>query len=135
MKTFDFKQVQMVNEQVQNIDPTVLTASPQMCYETAIWAATQRAYIGEQQAIAKNDWAANKVKHYSSFIANNEANQKRVEKYGVMTVKDYINAKCGDYEARHEYCERTCAALDSLQKSLMTIISSLKEEMRQSNFS
>lgn len=40
MKTFDFKQVQLVNEQVQNIDPAVLTASPQMCYETAIWAAS-----------------------------------------------------------------------------------------------
>ena len=133
MKEFDFKQVQLVNELVQNIDPISLTASPQKCYEMSIWAATQRAYIGEQQAIAKNDWSKKKAASYASFIGDNEANQRRVEKYGVMAVKDYIAARCGDLEARHEYCERTCSALDSLGKSLMTVISSLKEEMKQLN--
>lgn len=134
MKQFDFKQVQLVNELVQNIDPISLTISPQKCYEMAIWASTQRAYCGEMQAIAKYDWQEKKVSAYTSFIADNEANQRRVQVYGVSAVKDYIGARCGEYEARHEYCERTCAALDSLQKSLMTIISSLKEEMKQLHY-
>lgn len=134
MKQIDFKQVQLVNETVQNIDAVSLTASPQKCYELAVWASSQRAFIGSMQAIAKKDWANEKVKAYSSFIANNEANQRRVERYGVQAVKDYIGAKCGDYEARHEYCERTCAALDSLIKSLMTIIACLREEMKQQSF-
>jgi hypothetical protein len=135
MKQFNFKDVQAVNEQVQTIDPVKLTASPQLCYEMAIWAATQRAYIGEQQALAKHEWAKKKESAYISFISDNEANQRRVEKYGVSAVKDFIGAKCGEYEARHEYCERTCASLDSLGKSLMTIISSLKEEYKNAKFS
>ena len=134
MKQFNMSQVQRINELVQNIEPHVLAVSPTKCHEMAIWASSQRAFAGEQQAIAKKEWTDAKSKAYASFIANNEANRRRVEKYGVQAVKDYIAAKCGEYEARHEYCERTCAALDTLAKSLMTIISALKEEMKQSSF-
>lgn len=132
MKQLNFKQVQTVNEVVQSINPQELTASPQKCYELSVWAATQRAYCGEMQAIAKHEWMERKVSAYTSFIANNETNQKRVEKYGVQAVKDYIAARCGDYEARYEYCVRTNAALDTLASVLITIISSLKAEMQLS---
>lgn len=134
MKQLDFKAVQIVNEKVQAIDPAFTASSPQYCYEIALWCATQRAYTGEQMAIAKKDWQDAKKKAYETFIASNEANGTRVEKYGVMVVKDYIAAKCGDYEARYEYIERTSAALDSMIKALMTVISSLKEEAKQIHY-
>jgi hypothetical protein len=131
MKQLNFKQVQTVNELVQNTNPQELTVSPQKCYELSVWCATQRAFVGEMQAIAKHEWMQKKVQAYTSFIANSETNQRRVEKYGVQVVKDYISAKCGDFEARYEYCVRTSAALDTMASVLMTIISSLKEEMKQ----
>jgi hypothetical protein len=131
MKQFDFKEVQKVNEKVQVIEPEVLSNAPMLCYQTMIWAATQRAYIGEQQAIAKKNWMDVKKKAYETFVLSNEANQTKVEKYGVMAVKDYIASSCGDWEARHEYCVRTNAALDSIVSALTMVISGLKEEMKQ----
>lgn len=129
MKTLEFKEVQIVNQKVQDIDPAFLASSPQMCYETAIWCATQRAFTGEQMAIAKKEWQDMKAKAYASFVMSNEANNERVEKYGVMVVKDYINAKCGDFEARYEYIERTNNALGSMEDVLRSVISALKQEM------
>ncbi len=129
MKQLNFKEVQLVNEKVQNVDPAFLSNSPQFCYETAIWCATQRAYTGEQMAIAKKEWQDAKKKAYETFILSNEANQVRVEKFGVMVVKDYIAAKCGDFEARYEYIERTNAALSSMEDVLRSVISALKQEM------
>lgn len=129
MKQLNFKEVQIVNEKLQVIEPEVLSNAPQLCYQTAIWCATQRAFTGEQMAIAKKEWQDAKKKSYETFVASNEANGTRVEKYGVMVVKDYISAKCGDYEARYEYIERTNAALASMEDVLRSVISSLKQEM------
>jgi len=129
MKALDFKEVQIVNEKVQAIDPAFLASSPQMCYETAIWCATQRAFTGEQMAMAKKEWQDAKKKAYVSFVMSNEANNERVEKYGVLVVKDFINAKCGDFEARYEYIERTNNALGSMEDVLRSVISALKQEM------
>lgn len=129
MKLLNFKEVQIANEKLQAIDPAFLASSPQLCYETAIWCATQRAFTGEQMAIAKKEWMDLKKKAYETFIASNAANQTKVEKYGVMAVKDYIAAKCGDAEARYEYIERTNAALSSMEDVLRSVISALKQEL------
>lgn len=132
MKQLNFKEVQIVNEKVQNIDPAFTATSPQFCYETAIWCATQRAFTGEQMAIAKKEWQDAKKRAYETFVVSNEANQTRVEKYGVMVVKDYINSQCGAFESRYEYIERTNSALGSMEDVLRSVISSLKQEMYSS---
>lgn len=131
MKQLNFKEVQIVNEKLQVIEPEVLSNAPALCHQTLIWCATMRAFIGEQQAIAKKEWMDAKKKTYLSFELSNEANKAKIDRYGVNVIKDYIAAQCGDFEARHEYCERTCAALDSMIKALTMVISSLKEELKQ----
>lgn len=130
MKQLDFTAVQKVNERVQAIDPAALSYSPLECQQTIIWAATQRAYVGEQQAIAKNEWMKKKRQTYLEFELSNEANQAKIDRYGVNVIKDYITAQCGDFEARHEYCVRTCAALDSIVSALTMVISSHNAEMK-----
>lgn len=135
MKTENFKEVQLTNEKLQAIDSAWLASSPQLCYETAIWCATQRAFTAEQMAIAKKDWMDAKKKAYETFVFSNDANQTRVERYGVMAVKDYIATQCGSLEARYEYIERTNAALDSMIRTLATVISSLKEENKNIYYS
>lgn len=134
MKQLDFKSIQVVNEKVQAVDPAALSFSPLECHQTIIWAATQRAYIGEQQAIAKKVWMDKKRNAFENFVLSNEANQQRVEKYGVMMVKDYIASKCGDDEARYEYCVRTSASLDSLITALQMVIASHNAEQKQIKF-
>lgn len=129
MKALNLKEIQLINEKLQAIDPAFMASSPQVCYEVAIWCATQKAYTGEQMSIAKKEWLDAKKKAYETFVASNEANQTRVEKYGVMVVKDYINAKCGDKEAQYEYAERTNNSLGSMEDILRTVISALKAEM------
>ncbi len=134
MKELNFKEVQLVSERLQALDPNSLASSPQMCYEISVWCATQRAYTGEAMALAKKQWMDRKKKAYETFVMSNEANQTKVDRYGVMAVKDYIASCCGDYEARYEYCERLNAALDSMIRTLVTIISSLKEEQKNYGF-
>ena len=129
MKQLNIKEIQLINEKLQGIDPAFTATSPQFCYETAIWCATMRAYTGEQMAIAKKEWMDAKKKGYESFVLSNEANQAKVEKFGVMVVKDYISAKCGDKEAQYEYIERTNNSLGSMEDVLRTVISALKQEM------
>lgn len=129
MKQENFKEVQSVNEQLQAIDPVLLAQSPQKCHEVAIWCSTQRAFTGEQMAIAKKDWQDQKKKSYETFTLSNEANQTRVERYGVLVVKDYIAACCGNLEARYEYIERTNNALGGMEDVLRSVISALKQEM------
>lgn len=135
MKKENFKEVQITNEKLQAIDSAWLASSPQQCYETAIWCATQRAFTGEQMAIAKKDWQDAKKKAYETFTLSNEANQSRVDRYGVMVVKDYIAAKCGDFEARYEYIERTNNALGSMEDVLRSVISAIKQEMYSNSHS
>jgi hypothetical protein len=132
MKQLNIKEVQIINEKLQAIDPAFLASSPQLCYEVAIWCASQRSYTAEQMAIAKKEWQDAKRRAYETFVVSNEANQTRVEKYGVMVVKDYINAKCGDYEARHDLIERTNNALGSMEDVLRSVMSCLKQEMYSS---
>lgn len=81
-------------------------------------------------AIAKKNWQDAKVRAYQTFVFSNEANQARVDKYGVMVIKDYINAKCGDLEAMYEYVERTNNAVGYMEDACRTVISSLKELTR-----
>lgn len=134
MKQLNIKEVQIINEKLQAIEPEVLSNAPGLCYQTLIWSATQRSFCGEQQAIAKKEWMDIKKKTYETFVISNEANKTRVEQYGVMAVKDYIAAKCGEYEARHEFCERTNAALDSMIKALTMVVSGLKQELKNESF-
>lgn len=133
MKQQNFKEVQIANEKLQAIDPAFLASSPQFCYEVAIWCATQRAFTSEQMAIAKKEWMDAKRKAYETFVLSNEANATKVERYGVMAVKDYIAARCGDFEARYEYVERTNNALGSMEDVLRSVISALKQEMYSSS--
>lgn len=129
MKQQNFKEVQSTNEKLQAIDSAFLASSPQLCYETAIWCATQRAFTGEQMAVAKKEWQDAKKKAYETFIISNEASAAKVDRFGVMVVKDYISAKCGDFEARYEYIERTNNALGSMEDVLRSVISAIKQEM------
>lgn len=129
MKELNIKEIQIVNEKLQAIDPAYTATSPQFCYETAIWCATMRAYTGEQMAIAKKIWMDAKKNAYEKFAFNNEANSARLEKYGVMVVKDYINSTCGNMEAQYEYIERTNNSLGSMEDVLRSVISALKQEM------
>ncbi len=130
MKELNFKEVQICNEKLQAIDPQFLVQSPQECYVVAVWCATMKAFTGEQMAIAKKEWQDVKAHAYKNFIFNEEANKARTDRYGVQVVKDYINAKCGNHEARYEYIERTNNALGHMEGVLRTVISSLKEEMK-----
>lgn len=82
MKEINLKEVQKINEKLQNTDPQFMAASPQALYELSIWCAAQKAYTGEQMAIAKKIWQDAKKKAYETFVASNEANQARVEKFG-----------------------------------------------------
>lgn len=130
MKQLQFKDVQKINEKVQAVDPAALSYSPLECQQTIIWAATQRAFIGEQQAIAKKEWMDVKKQTYLTMWASNEANKTIIDKFGVNVIKDYIASQCGDQEARHEYCVRTSAALDSLVTALTMVISSQNAERK-----
>lgn len=129
MKELNLKEVQSINEQLQGIDQVNLASSPQLCYEVAIWCATMRAYTGEQMAIAKKEWQDEKRKAYQKFVFNDEANKARLDKYGVMVIKDYINATVGKLEAQYEYIERTNNSLGSMEDVLRSVISALKQEM------
>lgn len=129
MKKENFKEVQITNEKLQVIDSAFLASSPQLCYETAIWCATQRAFTGEQMAIAKKEWMDAKKKAYETFVISNDASAARVERFGVMVIKDFIASKCGDFEARYEYIERTNNALGSMEDVLRSVISAIKQEM------
>lgn len=130
MKELNLKEVQAINEKLQNTDPAFMAQSPQALYELSIACASWKAYTGEQMAIAKKEWQDAKKKAYETFVLSNDANQTRVERFGVMAVKDYIAAKCGDKEAAYEFIERTNNACGYMQESCRTVISSLKEEMR-----
>jgi hypothetical protein len=130
MKELNLKEVQIINEKLQNTDPAFMAQSPQALYELAIWCASQKSFTGEQMAIAKKEWQDEKKKAYETFALSNEANQTRVERYGVMVVKDYINSKCGEFEARYEFIERTNNACGYMEDAARTVISSLKEEMK-----
>lgn len=128
-KKLDMDAVRKVNETLQNTDAGSLTSNPQECYTVAVWCAAQKAFTGEQMAIAKKQWQDRKAKAYETFVISSEANQTRSDKFGVAVIKDYIAAKCGDYEARYEYCERTNNACGSMERTLVTIISAIKAEM------
>jgi SAM-dependent MidA family methyltransferase len=128
------KEVQVINEKLQNTDPAFMAASPQALYELSIWCAAQKAYTGACMAIAKKKWQDAKKKAYETFVVSNEANQARVEKFGVMVVKDYIAACCGDLEAQYEYIERTNNACGYMEDAARSVMSSLREEAKSYNY-
>lgn len=134
MKQLNIKEVQKINEKLQNTDPAFFAANPQALYELSIWCAAQKSFTGEQMAIAKKDWQDAKKKAYETFVISNEANKTRVEKYGVMAVKDYIAACCGDLEAKYEFVERTNNACGYMEDAARSVMSSLREEQKSYNY-
>lgn len=134
MKKLNLKEVQRVNETLQNSDPSFLTQSPQALYELCIWCAAQKAFTGEQMAIAKKEWQDAKKKAYETFAISNEANRTRVERFGVMVVKDYINSTCGSLEATYEFIERTNNACGYMEDATRSVLSSLREEQKSYNY-
>ena len=77
MKQLNFKDVQITNEKLQAVEPEVLSSVPILCYQTAIWCATQRAFTGEQMAIAKKEWMEAK-----GIAGNPWAITKKIHKEG-----------------------------------------------------
>jgi hypothetical protein len=134
MKQLNLKEVQKINEKLQNTDPAFFAANPQALYELSIWCAAQKSFTGEQMAIAKKEWQDAKKKAYETFVVSNDANQARVEKFGVMVIKDYINAKCGKEEATYEFIERTNNACGYMEDAARSVMSSLREEAKSYNY-
>jgi hypothetical protein len=134
MKQLNLKEVQKINEKLQNTDPAFMTANPQALWELSIWCAAQKAFTGEQMAIAKKEWQDAKKKAYETFVISNEANKTRVERYGVMAVKDYIAASCGNLEATYEFMERTNNACGYMEEAARSVMSSLREEQKSYNY-
>lgn len=130
MKQLNIKEVQRINEVLQKSDATFLATSPQALYELCLSCASWKSYTGEQMAIAKKEWQDSKKNAYQTFVISNEANQTKVEKFGVMVVKDYIASICGDKEAAYEFCERTNNACGHMEDAARSVMSSLKEEMK-----
>lgn len=134
MKQLNLKEVQKINEKLQASDPAFLSANPEGLYQLAIWCAAQKAFTGEQMAIAKKEWQDAKKKAYETFVVSNDANQARVEKFGVMVIKDYINSKCGNFEATYEFIERTNNACGYMEDAARSVMSSLREEQKSYNY-
>lgn len=133
MKDLNLKEIQIINEKLQSTDPSALIQAPGLLYEFIIWCASQKSFTGEQMAIAKKQWSDAKIKAYRNFEFSNEANKTRIERYGVMVIKDYIAAQCGEYEARYLFIERTNNACGEMADVCRTVISSMKEEMKYNN--
>ena len=127
MKELNLKEVQRINEWLQQIDVEKVANDPYTLHEISIRCATYKAFVAEQMAISKKDWHDAKIKAYNVFLLSNEANRTRVEQYGVMVIKDYIASKCGSHEAIFLYCERTNNACGEMSDVCRTVISSLKE--------
>lgn len=134
MKQLNLKEVQKINETLQKSDPAFLTANPQALYELSIWCAAQKSFTGEQMAIAKKQWQDAKKKSYETFVLSNEANKTKVERYGVMALKDYIAACCGNLEATYEFIERTNNACGYMEDATRSVMSSLREEAKSYNY-
>lgn len=129
MKSFNLKDVQRINEWLQNLNVQQIANDPHTLHEIALMCATYKAFTAEAMSIAKKEWHDKKVKEYNSFVLSNEANGSKVEKYGAMVVKDYIASKCGGLDAQYLYCERTNNAVGETADIIRTVISSLKSLM------
>lgn len=134
MKSLDIAEVERINDILIKSDPQFLSVSPQALYELSISCAGWKSFTGEQMATAKKIWQDAKRRAYQTFVVSNEANQTRVEKFGVMVIKDYINSTCGEQEANYELIERCNNACGYMIDICRTIISALKEEAKMAGF-
>lgn len=130
----NIEEVKNISQYLQNVDIRTLSQSPQLLYELSLQCASWKAFTGEQMALAKKIWQDAKKKAYEGFVLSNEANQAKVDKYGVMVVKDYIASKCGDHESNYELIERTNNACGNMEDACRTVISALKEEIKSAQF-
>lgn len=126
----DIKYVTEINNTISNLNPADISTNPSALNELCIQCASWKMYTGEQMAKQKKVWQDAKRKAYETFIASSEASQRRVEKYGVAMVKDYISARCSQQESDYELIERTNNACGYMEDALRTVIASLREEMK-----
>lgn len=126
--------VRTINDYLSTLSPQQIATNTSLLNELAIQCASWKAFTGEVMSAQKKEWMDAKRKAYETFIASSEANQRRVEKYGVMMVKDYISARCGEYESTYELLERTNNACGYMEDALRSVIASLREEMKSINY-
>ena len=131
----DISAIEEISQKLQEIDPVALSGQPQQLYETAIWCATQKAFTGEQMAVAKKHWNEAKKKAYEKFIFNAKANQEYIDHYGTAIIKDYIASCAGELEAIFVLIERTNNALGYMEDACRTVISAIKEELKSNQYS
>lgn len=130
----NIEEVININHILSNLTPSDISNNPMALNELAIQCASWKAFTGEMMARQKKVWLDSKVKAYETFVASNEANQRRVEKYGVSMVKDYIASKCGSHESTYELIERTNNACGYMEDAVRSVIASLREEMKSINY-
>ena len=123
-----------INHTLASLTPSDFSSNPNALNELAIQCASWKAYTGEMMARQKKNWLDAKRKAYETFVASNEANQRRVEKYGVSMVKDYIASKCSEHESAYELIERTNNACGYMEDAIRSVIASLREEMKSINY-
>lgn len=130
----NIEEVRNINNFLSNINPQDIATNTTALNELAIQCASWKAFTGEVMSVQRKEWMDAKRKAYETFIASSEANQKRVEKYGVMMVKDYISARCGEHESTYELIERTNNACGYMEDAIRSVIASLREEMKSINY-
>ena len=126
----DIKSVEEINNIIASLNPADISTNPSALNELCIQCASWKMYTGEQMARQKKIWQDAKRKAYETFIASSEANQRRVEKYGVAMIRDYIASRCSQQESDYELIERTNNACGYMEDAIRSVIASLREEMK-----
>lgn len=89
------------------------------------------AFVGNQMAVAKKELNKAKVLAYNTLIASSIANEQY---FAPSIAKDYIAAKCEQYQYNYDVCERCSRVLVHTIEALRTCISALKVEQQTSSY-
>jgi hypothetical protein len=89
------------------------------------------AFINGQMAVAERNFNEVKAKAYEVHIFSRQANNLPVIP---SVAKDYIAAKCAQFQYEYSICERCSRTISRTIEALRSILSALKTEFQTSNF-
>lgn len=130
MEQLEMSKVMAIHTEVEQLQAEGIQSADAVI-EIGVRLAAYLPYTGQQMALAKKVMNQKRKEAYDQLIFTQRSLNQPVYP---STMKDYVNAQCCEEQYNYDLCERANRSIVHTLDFLRSVLSTLKEEMKISQY-
>jgi|AraplaDrversion2_2_1032049.scaffolds.fasta_scaffold18364_2 hypothetical protein len=130
MEQLEMSRVMAIHTEVEGLNADRIQSS-EVVIEIGLRLAAYLPYTGQQMALAKKIMNQKRKEAYDQLVFTQRSLNQPVYP---STMKDYVNAQCCEEMYNYDLCERANRSIVHALDFLRSVLSTLKEEMKISQY-